>query len=507
MANLPQEVKSGKRKLITMSAGNYGKAFAYTLDKLNLSGLCLMPLTAPSSRVALIKSLGVSVEQCPTSELTSEVNRYVQKENFIYYHSFDDARLVAGYGRDERKITAWSYGCEVAIYPSHEIQAAFSQYAAHNFPVLDPIDDASYITGCASVAMEILEDDVRPDVVVVCCGGGGLVSGIAAAIKLSGLRDCRIYAVEPEGSRTMYESFQKGEPVTMAVNSVATGLSPPYAGKLTYQCCRRYVEDVILVSDNEILKCMSRLFDIGLVAEPSGCAALAAILNNKIPDVAGKRVVAVVTGRIVTESILGPTTNVTSTSGFADTFSVPLSDNYSDPFAVSNNGKTTTSIIELQEASCDEYMFDTTARSFYMNNTCVREKPSSSTPSLGVNQVASLPLLISSVVAALVMVVFIILFFAKKCKRREFCRRKNTAMKNSAVNSGFGTQEGSEIGLLPVNDTYNELREHEKRTNDDGNQENYHHFDLTFVKDEVDPSQYDHVTKTSGPYEFVISHG
>lgn len=55
MANLPQEVKRGKRKLITMSAGNYGKAFAYTLDKLNLSGLCLMPLTAPSSRVALIK--------------------------------------------------------------------------------------------------------------------------------------------------------------------------------------------------------------------------------------------------------------------------------------------------------------------------------------------------------------------------------------------------------------------------------------------------------------------
>lgn len=251
MANLPQEVKSGKRKLITMSAGNYGKAFAYTLDKLNLSGLCLMPLTAPSSRVALIKSLGVSVEQSPTSELTSEVNRYVQKENFIYYHSFDDARLIAGYG---------------------------------------------------SVAMEILEDDVRPDVVVVCCGGGGLVSGIAAAIKLSGLRDCRIYAVEPEGSRTMYESFQKGEPVTMAVNSVATGLSPPYAGKLTYQCCRRYVEDVILVSDNEILKCMSRLFDIGLVAEPSGCAALAAILNNQIPDVAGKRVVAVVTGSNVTLS-------------------------------------------------------------------------------------------------------------------------------------------------------------------------------------------------------------
>lgn len=55
MANLPPEVKNGTRKLITMSAGNYGKAFAYTLNKLNLPGLCLMPLTAPSNRITLIK--------------------------------------------------------------------------------------------------------------------------------------------------------------------------------------------------------------------------------------------------------------------------------------------------------------------------------------------------------------------------------------------------------------------------------------------------------------------
>ncbi|XP_062574298.1 L-threonine dehydratase catabolic TdcB-like isoform X2 [Saccostrea cucullata] len=250
MANLPQEVKSGKRKLITMSAGNYGKAFAYTLNQLNLSGLCLMPLTAPSNRIALIKSLG----------------------------------------------------CEVVVLPSSEMKKTFTQYVAQNFSVIHPYDDQSFIAGCGSIALEILEDDVRPDVIVVCCGGGGLVSGIAAGIKLSGLADCRIYAVEPEGSRTMFESFRKGEPVTMAVNSVASGLSPPYAGKLTYRCCRKYVEDVILVSDREIVSCMSRLFDIGIVAEPSGCAAMAAILNNRIPDVAGKRVVAIVTGSNVSIS-------------------------------------------------------------------------------------------------------------------------------------------------------------------------------------------------------------
>lgn len=88
-------------------------------------------------------------------------------------------------------------------------------------------------------------------------------------------------------------------------------------------------------------------------------------------------------------------------------------------------------------------------------------------------------------------------------------KKKNNSLRffHTCYSLQFGTQEGSEIGLLPVNDTYNELREHEKRTNDDGNQENYHHLDLTFVKDEVDPSQYDHVTKKSGPYEFVISPG
>ena len=53
-----------------------------------------------------------------------------------------------------------------------------------------------------SVALELLEDDVRPDVVVVCCGGGGLVSGVAAGIRQSGLTDCRIYAVEPEGCKS-----------------------------------------------------------------------------------------------------------------------------------------------------------------------------------------------------------------------------------------------------------------------------------------------------------------
>lgn len=70
----------------------------------------------------------------------------------------------------------------------------------------------------------------------------------------------------------------------------------------------------------------------------------------------------------------------------------------------------------------------------------------------------------------------------------------------------FGSPDGSGIGLLSVNDVYGKLRENKKRTNDDGNQENYHHLDLKFVKDKVDPSQYDQMTeKSCDYYEFDIS--
>ncbi|XP_033745239.1 serine racemase-like isoform X1 [Pecten maximus] len=250
MAVIPEEVKRGEKKLVTISAGNYGKAFAYALNKFSLPGLCLMPLTAPSSRVQLIKGCGVDVEQLPTSDLMLTVDKYVAEKGYTFLHSFDESNLIAGYG---------------------------------------------------SASLEILEDGVKPDVVIVCCGGGGLVSGVAATFKLSGLPNCRVYAVEPEGSPTMYESFKKGEAVTIpTVKSVAGGLSPPFAGKLTYQHCKRFVEDVVLVTDKELIETMAMFYKRGLVVEPSGCAAMAALINGHIPDVAGKKVVVFVTGGNVT---------------------------------------------------------------------------------------------------------------------------------------------------------------------------------------------------------------
>ncbi|CAJ1054422.1 L-threonine dehydratase catabolic TdcB [Xyrichtys novacula] len=230
---------------VTMSAGNYGKSFAYASKHFGSKGKVVMPETAPVSRSTLIQSFGVEVERVPTSSLMSVVNRCVQEDSMTFLHSYDDLDLIAGH---------------------------------------------------ASLGFEVLEVMPEPDVVVVCCGGGGLLAGVAAAIKLSGCDKTRIYGVEPEGACTMYKSFIEKKPVGMDTKSVASGLAPPFAGTLPFELCQRYVEGIILVSDEEIKKAVSILYSSGLVVEPSGCAAFAAIFNNKIPEMEGKNVVCILSG-------------------------------------------------------------------------------------------------------------------------------------------------------------------------------------------------------------------
>ncbi|XP_041833779.1 L-threonine dehydratase biosynthetic IlvA isoform X1 [Melanotaenia boesemani] len=232
-------------RFVTMSAGNYGKSFAYASKHYGSQGKVVMPETAPESKSILIQSFGVEVERVPTSCLMNVVNRCVQDDNMTFLHSYDDLDLIAGH---------------------------------------------------ASLGMEVLEVLPEPDVVVVCCGGGGLLAGVAAAIKLSGCDKTRIYGVEPEGACTMYKSFTEKKPVGMDTKSIASGLAPPFAGRLPYELCQRYVEGIILVSDEEIKTAVSTLYRAGLVVEPSGSAAFAAIDNNKIPDMEEKNIVCILSG-------------------------------------------------------------------------------------------------------------------------------------------------------------------------------------------------------------------
>ena len=245
--NSPGEILHGDRHLVTMSAGNYGRSFAYMCNELKVKGRVLMPSTAPKNRAELIRNYGVDVEMLPTSELQPTVDKYVAEQEMVFFHPFDDPHMIAGN---------------------------------------------------ATMGVEILEDLSEIDIVLVCCGGGGLFSGVAAAIKLSGRgENTRVVGVEPVGACTMHLSLKEGRPLCKGdVKSIAAGLAPPYAGTNTYNIISKLADGVVLVSDDEIRKGVKVLYENGLVVEPSGAAAFAALKFEKISGVKGKRVVVTISG-------------------------------------------------------------------------------------------------------------------------------------------------------------------------------------------------------------------
>merc|ERR1712080_226381 len=108
----------------------------------------------------------------------------------------------------------------------------------------------------------------------------------------------KIYGVEPEKGPRMYNAMKAGKlvPTVLDTTCIATGLMPPTAGSNGFKVVQKYVDEIILVSDNEIVKAVSILYRIGLVVEPSGAAAFAALLSNKIPDAKEKDIVVFLTG-------------------------------------------------------------------------------------------------------------------------------------------------------------------------------------------------------------------
>jgi threonine dehydratase len=161
---------------------------------------------------------------------------------------------------------------------------------------LHPFDDVDIISGQGTVGLEICEDIAEFDTVVVGIGGGALMAGIAIACK-SLKPGVRVIGVEPEGAAGMTKALAEGKPVRLEkIDTVADGLAAPYAGELPLQAIKRFVDEVVLVSDAQILEASKILLERAkLLVEPAGAAGTAALLAGKIPS-AGKKVVLVLSG-------------------------------------------------------------------------------------------------------------------------------------------------------------------------------------------------------------------
>jgi threonine dehydratase len=236
-----------KRGVITVSAGNHAQALAWAARDAGVKCTVVMPAAASRAKVDASRGYGAEVvlHGASSIEAFARAHELAEERQLAFVHPFDDDQIMSGQG---------------------------------------------------TVGLEILEQAEELDDVIVPIGGGGLIGGIAVAIKEQ-RPSVRVYGVEPTGAAVMRQSLDAGHPVRLdSIKTIADGLAAPMAGDLTYPIVRRYVDDVVLVTDEEIAAAMRELLlSAKLLAEGAGAAATAAVLSAKLP-LAGRRVVAVLSG-------------------------------------------------------------------------------------------------------------------------------------------------------------------------------------------------------------------
>lgn len=202
-----------------------------------------------------------------------------------------------------------AYGAEVILGGKTSVaitERAKAEAASRGFVFVPPFNDPHVIAGQGTVGLEILEDLRDVKAVLVQIGGGGLSSGVATALKESNPR-IKVFGVEPVGAAAMRAALDAGRVVTLpVVNTVADGLKPTEVSELTLEHVSRYIDDVVLVSDEEILAATRHLIQKEkLVVEPSGAASLAALMHGRVSLPKGPAVAILSGGNADLKAILG----------------------------------------------------------------------------------------------------------------------------------------------------------------------------------------------------------
>lgn len=215
------------------------------------------------------------------------------------------------------------YGAEVVLVDDvHRGFVEVERIAAHEGRTfVHPFDGPHTALGTATLGLELVEQartaGLELDAVIVPIGGGGLCAGVAAAVKLA-CPDCQVFGVEPVGADSMHRSFAAGAVQSITrVRTIADSLGAPYALPYSFELCRRYVDDLVLVDDDQLREAMRLLFrHAKLAVEPAGAASTAALLGPLRERLAGKQVAAIVCGSNIDEQSFarilgqrGPTTD------------------------------------------------------------------------------------------------------------------------------------------------------------------------------------------------------
>ena len=190
------------------------------------------------------------------------------------------------------------YGAEVVTYGPHDDREAFAARLAgeRGLPTIPPFNHPHVIAGQGTAAKELLEETGPLDLLLVPCGGAGLLSGSAIAARhLS--PSCRVVGVEPAAGDDATRSFREKKLVKIEVpDTIADGARTTALGSLTFPLVLRYVDDMLTVTDDELLEAMFFLWErMKIVVEPTGALGFAALFHRKLSH-PGKRIGIVVSG-------------------------------------------------------------------------------------------------------------------------------------------------------------------------------------------------------------------
>lgn len=199
------------------------------------------------------------------------------------------------------------YGGEVCLVPgvyddTYKMALAFREKFGYTF--IHPFDDADVIAGQGTIALELEDQLPDLDAIVVPIGGGGLISGIAFAMKSINPR-VKIYGVEAVGAPSMLASLRVGDITDLSsALTIADGIAVKKPGRLTFDICMRFVDEIVTVSDDEISNAILALMSKHkLVTEGAGAASVAAVMSGKI-NLKCKKVVAILSGGNIDLNIL-----------------------------------------------------------------------------------------------------------------------------------------------------------------------------------------------------------
>ncbi|MCI6924953.1 MAG: threonine ammonia-lyase, partial [Megasphaera elsdenii] len=199
------------------------------------------------------------------------------------------------------KITATrGYGANVVLYGDFFDEAAAKAVeltTEHGYTFVHPFNDPEVIAGQGTIALEIIEQLPEVDAIVAPIGGGGLISGLAVAAKNVNPK-IKVIGVQTENMPSMKESIEKGQVITYnGKATLADGIAVKTPGDLTYDICKKYVDEIVTVDESEIASAILLLLERGkTVAEGAGAVPVAALMSGKISGIRNKKVAALVSG-------------------------------------------------------------------------------------------------------------------------------------------------------------------------------------------------------------------